>query len=61
MKKVAAAFQALGIVIAVLVVILLTVATMYISYVLAIGVFIGLSIFITYKLLRLREKLEDTP
>lgn len=60
MKKLKHFFTALGLVLAAVVVIIMFVALMYISYILAIGALIVLAVYITYKLLRASSRLEDT-
>lgn len=48
-------FKAIGIVISFLVLIVLTIVSMYITYILAIGVFIFGSIYLVYRILKARR------
>lgn len=60
MKKLRHFFTAVGFVLAAVVVIIMFVALMYISYILAIGALIVLAIYIVYKLLRASSRLEES-
>lgn len=50
-------FKAIGIVISFLVLLVLTIVSMYITYILAIGVFIFGSIYIVYRILKAHKSL----
>lgn len=60
MSKLSSFSSAVGIVILCLVVFLVTVAVAYVSYVLAIGVFLSLATYVVYKLLRVKDLLKES-
>lgn len=61
MSKISSMSSAVGIVVTCIVMLLVTVAVMYVSYILAIGVFLSLVTYVVYKLLRVKDSLKESP
>lgn len=61
MSKISSMSSAVGIVVTCIVMLLVTVAVMYVSYILAIGVFLALVTYVVYKLLRVKDSLKESP